>query len=160
MHGSVSEWVLDAGHAQGIARLKPGIYGALATVYRSPDRYCHVARGGHFFSDPDGCTCSARERSDDSWWDQSPEIPLSTAWLASDEMQTVGFRVLSPLRPEESSQFRRHWEPDSLQLRRDLDDANRNGHARIVRIDREVLSELDGKREHNTLTRPWNWKGN
>jgi formylglycine-generating enzyme required for sulfatase activity len=99
MHGNVMEWCLDHYLPDAYARFTqfPRTDGFLLRPCFKPteNKWSHVARGGHFKSDPKGLRSAARVGSDKSWIKHDPQDPQSIWWLT--QMDTVGFRVCRSL---------------------------------------------------------------
>lgn len=119
MHGNVWEWVLDGYQDNG--------YGQLAKkqppINWPTTRFPRVLRGGSWSSeDPLRCRSAARLASDDDLWrSYDPNTPQSPWWFASDEGQTVGFRIVRPLNPPPKEEWAKYWDADVEQLQKDVD---------------------------------------
>ncbi|MEX1098092.1 MAG: SUMF1/EgtB/PvdO family nonheme iron enzyme [Planctomycetales bacterium] len=96
MHGNVAEWCLDQ-HDPGFYQLCGKNGASLNPLCVATKEYPHVARGGSWFDDADRLRSAAREKSDESWKVQDPQLPKSV-WYHTDA-DFVGFRIVRPLVP-------------------------------------------------------------
>mgnify|MGYP006269743319 CR=1 FL=1 len=100
--GNVAEWTLDAYTEPEAAGEK-----VLDNPWAVPERrYGRVVKGGSFDSDPEDCTCAAREKSSIRWQQRDPQIPKSLWW--NTDSPFVGFRLVKPAQqpsPEEVEAF-------------------------------------------------------
>lgn len=103
MHGNVMEWCLDHYVADAYER-----FGKLAlkdSFVDSPlfkpteKKWSHVARGGHYKSEPAELRSAARVGSIQKWMEADPEDPQSIWWLAYKP--TIGFRVCRSLQDDD-----------------------------------------------------------
>ncbi len=120
MHGNVSEWVLDQYHADWYGRRKSS---SAAHVVAWPKKlFPRVLRGGSWDSDAARCRCAARRQSDDDTWrSYDPNSPQSPWWFASTQGQTIGFRIVRPLKVPPRDQWARYHDADIEQIRDHVD---------------------------------------
>ena len=103
MHGNVAEWCLD--------QYVPDFYGQFPTDQPTAnplavpsELYPRVVRGGSWYDDPDLLRSAAREKSDETWKVQDPQLPKSM-WYHTDA-DFVGFRLVRPLKQPTKEQIR------------------------------------------------------
>ena len=126
MPGNVSEWVLDAYSPEGYRRLEMG--GAAADVIRWPKkRLGRVVRGGSWASPASHCRSAARSASQETWWEDDPDLPQSPWWLAGEDALTVGFRIIRPWQVPAAAERNRYWDPDCDEVRDDVEDRLNDG---------------------------------
>lgn len=120
MHGNVSEWVLDQYDAEHYAKFAGQTVSVDEFISWPTKLFPRVLRGGSWSSeDPADCRSAARRRSDDDVWrSYDPNIPKSPWWFASEEGQTVGFRIVRPVNPPPREDWNKYWDAD-VQLIRD-----------------------------------------
>jgi len=103
MHGNVMEWCLDHYVADAYTRFSKlsMTEGFVLSPNFKPteNKWSHVARGGHFKSEPKDLRSAARVASDRKWMIADPQEPQSIWWLTN--MPTVGFRVCRSLADDE-----------------------------------------------------------
>lgn len=123
MHGNAAEWTLDqytAGHYQRFA----GRTVASDELLNWPAKlYPRVIRGGSWYSEKaSDCRSAARLKSnDDQWRSYDPNTPKSPWWFASDEGQTVGFRLVRPTDTPPSDTRNKYWDADAESIQRHVD---------------------------------------
>jgi formylglycine-generating enzyme required for sulfatase activity len=98
MHGNVAEWCLDSYDKDAYKTLKDKKVAPF--IYRSNEKYPHVARGGSWDDEADKLRSAARRGSDKSWSQQDPQLPQSIWWHT--DAKFVGFRVIHPIEEHES----------------------------------------------------------
>ncbi len=103
MHGNVCEWTLDA----YLPDFSNHPEGATNPLVLSKMRYPRVTRGGHWDSDPQDLTSSARLASEPSWKMTDPQIPKSI-WYHTDT-HWLGFRVVRPLKTPSLEEMHLLW---------------------------------------------------
>lgn len=96
MHGNVAEWCIDQ-YDPGFYALSARNVPAINPLSVATKEYPHVVRGGSWFDDADKLRSAAREKSDESWKAQDPQLPKSV-WYHTDA-DFVGFRIVRPLVP-------------------------------------------------------------
>jgi formylglycine-generating enzyme required for sulfatase activity len=111
MHGNVSEWVLDGYTPDGY---RPTDKLAKSPLAVPTGLYPRVVRGGSWFDDPEMLRSAARVGSDKEWKSQDDGDPPSI-WYHTDA-DTVGFRVVRPLRVPTTEQAARH-DFDPIQIK-------------------------------------------
>jgi sulfatase modifying factor 1 len=121
MHGNVAEWTLDEYHANRYAILPQGETAVNNLAW--PTRlYPRVLRGGSWRDEANLCRSATRTASDDDEWrSYDPNTPRSPWWLASDEAQGVGFRIVRPLVAPPPAERVRYWDADVDSIQRDAD---------------------------------------
>lgn len=150
MHGNVSEWVIDE-YARGYKSVPRRTYLSVAEAIVWPQKINpRVARGGGCFSPAVACRSAARLSSSLTWWEMDPMFPASPWWLCGDsETLTIGFRLIRPLAAAKEEQKRRFWDPDSEDLRLDVEATLEAGIARQGIVDEKLGNDLkrlnDGK---------------
>ena len=120
MLGNVSEWVID-GQSDGGQLRRSGKQSVFDSIQWTSSRVGHWALGGSWSSRYDNCSVFAKEVSNDEWWSSDPFIPLSPWWLCGDPWLSIGFRIVRPLNEGTAEEWTRYWEPDSEELKRDVD---------------------------------------
>ena len=120
MLGNVSEWVID-GQPDGGQLRRSGKQSVFDSIQWTSSRVGHWALGGSWSSRYDNCSVFAKEVSNDEWWSSDPFIPLSPWWLCGDPWLSIGFRIVRPLNEGTAEEWTRYWEPDSEELKRDVD---------------------------------------
>ncbi|MGI9429114.1 MAG: formylglycine-generating enzyme family protein, partial [Bythopirellula sp.] len=82
-----------------------------------------VLRGGSWSTeDPANCrSASRRQSNDDEWRSYDPNSPQSPWWFASEEGQTVGFRILRPANPPPRAEWEKYWEADVPKIQAHVD---------------------------------------
>ena len=82
-----------------------------------------VLRGGSWSTESTAdCRSAVRLQSDDdAWRSYDPNAPQSPWWFASDEGQTVGFRMVRPAVPPPRSEWEKYWEADLPQISKHVD---------------------------------------
>ncbi len=120
MLGNVSEWVID-GQPDGGQLRRSGKQSVFDSIQWTSSRVGHCALGGSWSSRYDNCSVFAKEVSNDEWWSSDPFIPLSPWWLCGDPWLSIGFRIVRPLNEGTAEEWTRYWEPDSEELKRDVD---------------------------------------
>ena len=120
MLGNVSEWVID-GQPDGGQLRRIGKQSVFDSIQWTSSRVGHWALGGSWSSRYDNCSVFAKEVSNDEWWSSDPFIPLSPWWLCGDPWLSIGFRIVRPLNEGTAEEWTRYWEPDSEELKRDVD---------------------------------------
>jgi len=128
MVGNVSEWVLDAYDAEHYKKFAEGKFAGrtidAADFINWPTKlFPRVLRGGSWSTeDAAECRSAARRQShDDDWRSYDPNTPQSPWWFASDEGQTVGFRIVRPQVPPPRSEWPKYWEADIEQIQAHVD---------------------------------------
>lgn len=111
MHGNVSEWVLDQYVSDSYAQRRAGPAGEAPAdnplvIPTTVDP--RVVRGGGWDNDPALLRSAARIASDASWKQQDPQLPQSI-WYLTDA-QSVGFRVVRPLREPTAEERAEKWD--------------------------------------------------
>jgi len=118
MHGNVSEWVLDEYHADWYGRTKKDVTSSADMIAWPKKLFPRVLRGGSWDSDAEDCRSAARRlSSDDDWRSYDPNSPQSPWWFASDQGQTVGFRIVRPLKAPPRNQWAKYHDADLEQIR-------------------------------------------
>ena len=105
MHGNVAEWTLD--------QYMSDIYGKRQGLTKNPlaipmTLYPRIVRGGSWDDDPEVLRSAAREKSDEAWKQQDPQIPKSI-WYHTDA-EHVGFRIVRPLHRPTPDEERAKWD--------------------------------------------------
>jgi formylglycine-generating enzyme required for sulfatase activity len=122
MHGNASEWTLDAYDPGHYAKFAGKTVPAAQLINWPTKLYPRVLRGGSWWTDEaEGCRSAARLASDEAWRDYDPNTPKSPWWLASEDGQAVGFRLVRPAVPPPRSEWPRYWDADVEQVRKDAD---------------------------------------
>ena len=118
MHGNVSEWVLDQYHADWYGRTKEDLTSTGDAIAWPKKLFPRVLRGGSWDSDASDCRSAARRLSDDDQWrSYDPNSPQSPWWFASEQGQTVGFRIVRPLKAPPREQWAKYHDADLEQIR-------------------------------------------
>ena len=119
MYGNVSEWVLDQYDAEHYGKFAGRTVDASEFIDWPTKLYPRVLRGGSWSTeDAADCRSASRRQSDDEEWrSYDPNTPKSPWWFASDEGQTVGFRVVRPRVPPPRAEWPKYWEADVQQIR-------------------------------------------
>jgi len=118
MHGNVSEWVLDQYHADWFGRTKKDLTSSVDAIAWPKKLFPRVLRGGSWDSDAEDCRSAARRPSDDDQWrSYDPNSPQSPWWFASDQGQTIGFRIVRPLKAPPREQWAKYHDADLEQIR-------------------------------------------
>lgn len=113
MHGNVWEWTLDAYAPDHYAKHAGQTVAANRLLNRPTKAYPHVLRGGSWYDEDTSLFRSASRRasgSDDEWKSYDPNRPKSPWWFASDEGQTVGFRLVRPQTPPPRNEWNKYWD--------------------------------------------------
>ncbi len=118
MHGNVAEWVLDQFHEEGYAKFAGKQVAASEMIAWPTELYPRVVRGGSWDSEPEYCRCASRVGSSEEWKSYDPNVPHSPWWFASEEGQTVGFRLVRPQAPPPRDQWNRYWDADVEEITR------------------------------------------
>jgi formylglycine-generating enzyme required for sulfatase activity len=106
MHGNVVEWVIDQYDADYYkACAEKGT--AIDPWNQATKPYPHSVRGGSWDDDPPALRSAARRGSQRSWKATDPQLPKSI-WYLTDA-QTVGFRVVRPLRIPPPEELAKYW---------------------------------------------------
>ncbi len=128
MHGNVSEWTLDQYHSDWYGRAKDSPIASTDAVpsidaIAWPKKlFPRVLRGGSWDSDAEDCRSASRRSSDDDQWrSYDPNSPQSPWWFASDPGQTVGFRIVRPLKTPAREQWAKYHDADLEQIRDHVD---------------------------------------
>ena len=123
MHGNVSEWVLDQYDADHYAKFRGPLVSAEAVINWPIRLFPRVLRGGSWSNELTTDCRSARRRQsdDDTWRSNDPNTPQSPWWFASDEGQTVGFRIVRPAVPPPRVERKKYWEADIGLIRKHVD---------------------------------------
>ncbi len=124
--GNVSEWVIDAQAEEGNSRRK-GKQSVFDAIQKSTTRFGHKALGGSWMSPFENCTVFSTEISTDEWWELDPTIPLSPWWLCGPITHSIGFRIVRPLREGTAEEWTTYWEPDSEELKLDVETTLQEG---------------------------------
>ena len=118
MHGNVSEWVLDQYHADWYGRTKENLTSSVDAIAWPKKLFPRVLRGGSWDSDAEDCRSAARRPSDDDQWrSYDPNSPQSPWWFASEQGQTIGFRIVRPLKAPPRAQWAKYHDADLEQIR-------------------------------------------
>ena len=118
MHGNVSEWVLDQYHDDWYSQHKKVPTASEDAIAWPKKLFPRVLRGGSWDSDAEDCRSAARRSSDDDQWrSYDPNSPQSPWWFASEQGQTVGFRVVRPLKAPPREQWSKYHDADLEQIR-------------------------------------------
>ncbi len=104
MHGNVAEWVLDQ-YVEDYYEQKTEWTNPLAVP---KTLYPRVVRGGGWDDDPEMLRSAVRDRSDEEWKKQDPQVPRSI-WYHTDA-QSVGFRVVRPLVEPSAQEKASKWD--------------------------------------------------
>jgi len=104
IHGNVWEWCLD--------QYYPGYGKFTAPLTQDPwtvatQTYPHVVRGGSFDDPAPKLRSASRLASSKDWKMRDPQLPKSIWWLT--DAQTVGFRIVRPLKVPPSAELRKCW---------------------------------------------------
>ena len=122
MHGNASEWVLDQHHDDWYDKLSGRTVSAAEAIAWPTKLYPRVVRGGSWDSGPEDCRSAARIQShDDDWRSYDPNSPQSPWWFASEEGQTVGFRIVRPAKTPPRGEWSKYWDADIDQIQRHVD---------------------------------------
>lgn len=123
MHGNVGEWTLDAYTADHYAKFAGRKVDAEELVNWPTKLYPRVIRGGSWYDEDPALLRSAVRRgsNDDEWRSYDPNRPKSPWWFASDEGQTVGFRLMRPATPPPRSEWNKYWDADVDKIRKAVD---------------------------------------
>ncbi len=123
MHGNVSEWVLDQHDADHYAQFAGQTVDASEIVNWPTKLYPRVLRGGSWYTEEAAeCRSATRIKSDDDEWrSNDPQIPQSPWWFASEEGQTVGFRIVRPATSPPRAEWNKFWEADLEQIQNHVD---------------------------------------
>ena len=109
------------GQPDGGQLRRSGKQSVFDSIQWTSSRVGHWALGGSWSSRYDNCSVFAKEVSNDEWWSSDPFIPLSPWWLCGDPWLSIGFRIVRPLNEGTAEQWARYWQPDSEELKRDVD---------------------------------------
>jgi formylglycine-generating enzyme required for sulfatase activity len=114
MHGNVSEWVLDQYDEEHYAKFAGQTVTAADLVNWPTKLFPRVLRGGSWSTeDPAECRSAARRPSDDDEWrSYDPNSPQSPWWFASEDGQTVGFRLIRPATSPPRAEWEKYWDAD------------------------------------------------
>lgn len=123
MHGNVSEWVLDQYDADHYEKFSDETVNASDFINWPTRLYPRVLRGGSWYVEETGeCRSATRVASDDDEWRSSdPNVPQSPWWFASEEGQTVGFRIVRPAVSPPRTKQERYWEAGLEQIQDHVD---------------------------------------
>ena len=123
MHGNVAEWVLDQYEADYYAKFAEKTVDAHELINWPTKLYPRVLRGGSWSTEePSDLRSAARHQSnDDEWRSYDPNSPQSPWWFASDEGQTVGFRLVRPSVPPPRAEWNKYWDADLETIQRHVD---------------------------------------
>ena len=123
MHGNVSEWVLDQYDADHFAKFADYTVETNEFTNWPTKLYPRVLRGGSWYTEAAAdCRSAIRVKSDDDEWrSNDPNVPQSPWWFASEEGQTVGFRIVRPTVPPPRSEQERYWESGLEQIQDHVD---------------------------------------
>ena len=128
MHGNVSEWTLDqyseTYYTQWVdANVSERVIDAGKIIHWPTQLFPRVLRGGSWYTESEAeCRSGARRQSDDDEWRYNdPNQPQSPWWFASEEGQTVGFRIVRPQSPPPRKDWGIYWDADLQQIVRDAD---------------------------------------
>jgi formylglycine-generating enzyme required for sulfatase activity len=104
MHGNVWEWCLDQ-YETNYARFVEQLTQDPWVVATQP--YPHTVRGGSFDDPADKLRSASRRGSSRDWKMRDPQLPKSIWWLT--DAQTVGFRLVRPLKVPPPKELRKCW---------------------------------------------------
>jgi len=123
MQGNASEWVLDQYAADHYEKFAGRTVDASEFINWPSKLYPRVLRGGSWSTEAAaGCRSAARRQSDDDEWrSYDPNVPQSPWWFASDEGQTVGFRIVRPEVPPPRAEWQKYWDADIEQIQNHAD---------------------------------------
>lgn len=124
MHGNVWEWTLDAYDANYYAKHAGGSIAASELINWPTRAYPHVLRGGSWYDEEASLFRSASRRgsgSDDDWKSFDPNRPKSPWWFASDDGQTVGFRIVRPKSPPRREKWNKYWDAQVETIQKSVD---------------------------------------
>jgi formylglycine-generating enzyme required for sulfatase activity len=118
MHGNVSEWVLDQYYPDWYVRTKKDVTSSIDMIAWPNKLFPRVVRGGSWDSEAEDCRSAARRQSDDDQWrSYDPNSPQSPWWFASEQGQTVGFRIVRPLNAPPRAKWDKYHDADLEQIR-------------------------------------------
>ena len=119
MHGNVLEWTLDQYDPEHYAQFAGKTIQAKDAILWPTKLFPRVLRGGAWNHDePAVCRSASRHPSDDDTWrSNDPSVPGSPWWLASDEGQMVGFRIVRPKNPPHRKEWGKYWDADIDRIR-------------------------------------------
>ncbi len=114
MHGNAREWVIDAYSEEGYTMLADKPLTRDAAICWPTDALAHrTLRGGSALLAPPACRSAARSAADlEALKLYDPNTPTSPWWLASEEAQDIGFRIVRPFPEMPNEQMARYWNAD------------------------------------------------
>lgn len=119
MLGNVSEWVIDGQPADQLRQT--GKQTVFEAIQWPSSRFGHWALGGNWSSRYDECSAQSKEVSNEDWWIKDPSFPLSSWWLCGAPWHGIGFRIVRPLNQGTAEEWAKYWEPDSEELKGDVE---------------------------------------
>ena len=151
MHGNVAEWVIrDDALAARPPKLDVG-----------PERgkdYAWIACGGSWDHPAEQCQASSILKSDEAWWDEDANLPLSPWWLANHtRIHQVGFRIISPLRKPSPKELRARWSVDTETLLWDVTTRVDDGRGAVAKLTPALLRNLEQLKRQKAykVNQPW-----
>ncbi|TWT42577.1 formylglycine-generating enzyme family protein [Botrimarina hoheduenensis] len=131
MLGNVAELVLDAATPAG----RPALSGKRVdwqTAIAWPEQdYPMQAKGGHYDSELEEISVTARLVTNPDWKDADPNLPRSPWWFASYPSNGVGFRLVRPMMPIDAELASRVWDADTDDVVRAVEDRLREGRGKV-----------------------------
>ncbi len=152
MHGNVCEWTLDQYDEEHYAKFaEEKIYDAAEVLNWPTELFPRVLRGGSWYHELEAeCRSGMRHQSDDDEWrSYDPNSPQSPWWFASEDAQTVGFRIVRPVNPPPRKEWNKYWDADIEQIERDtMRRINEEGRGKLGLVDPDLpkaIEQLESK---------------
>ena len=147
MHGNVNEWTLDQYDEEHYAKFADKkVYDASELINWPTELFPRVLRGGSWYTEEEAeCRSGARIQSDDDEWrSYDPNSPQSPWWFASEDAQTVGFRIVRPVNPPPRKEWNKYWDADIEQIERDaMRRINEEGRGKLGLVDPDLPKAIE-----------------
>lgn len=141
--GNAAELVLDAAEPEGRPELAGKRVGWQEAIAWPTDDYPMIAKGGHYDSEAEEVSTTARLVTNADWKDSDPNLPKSPWWFASYPSNGVGFRIVRPMEPMEEEVLAKVWGASAESVKRAVEDRLREGRGKIGWIDPELPAAID-----------------
>ncbi|MFK7818914.1 MAG: formylglycine-generating enzyme family protein [Planctomycetaceae bacterium] len=143
IYGNVSELVIDQYEADAYKKLTgKDRWLATETIMPTTKIFPQVHRGGSWDSSTEDLRSAARFRTDASWRDSDPNIPLSPWWFTEEPAMEVGFRIVRPLAVPDRDTQEKFWEMYSKSLKSAVADRIRGGRGVWGLVDPSLEKEI------------------